>query len=292
MTRTGRKGVACLLLAIVPAALATVQPLRSGEAQTRATINAINQGIYDPFKVRGLSAFSTEQKNLIRQWITHAVNATRETVGVYPRTLEFFVYSKKANQPVPWAHTRRGPTESIHLYIDQRFPLEKFINDWTLYHEISHLALPFLGEQYAWLSEGFASFMQYQIMANADILPNTLRQSYQKKLTPHLKWFASDLPPADIARRLMNQNNYPGAYWGGAWFFVLADQQLTTRYHISLASLIAQYQLCCRQRDTSAAQLMASLDSLIDEPLFSQLLYNYEHQAAREIYPQEFTDTK
>ncbi|MFT6899290.1 MAG: hypothetical protein ACJA13_003723 [Paraglaciecola sp.] len=277
-----------LLLAALPAALA--QPAGPGEAQTTATINAINQGQYDPFKVHGLSAFSSAQKTLIRQWLTHGVNATRDTLGVYPQTLEFFVYGKKSNQPVPWAHTRRGTTPSIHLYIDKRFPVDKFINDWTLYHEISHLALPFLGKHYAWLSEGFASFMQYQIMAKANILPGTLPLSYQHKIAPHLKWFASDLPPADIARRLMEQSNYPGAYWGGAWFFVLADRQLSTGHNISLASLIAQYQLCCRQGDSSAAQLMDALDSLIDEPLFSQLLYHYEHQAAREIYPVEFID--
>lgn len=279
-----------LFLAAMPAALA--QPVSLGEAKTVATINDINQGKYDPFKVHGLSAFSAAQKTLIRQWISHGVNASRDTLGVYPQTLEFFVYEKKANQPVPWAHTRRGITESIHLYIDKRFPVDKFINDWTLYHEISHLALPFLGEHYAWLSEGFASFMQYQIMAKADILPGPLPLSYQHKIAPHLKWFASDLSPADIARRLMQQNNYPAAYWGGAWFFVLADRQLRTRHHISLTSLIAQYQLCCRHTDSSAAQLMASLDSLIDEPLFSQLLYNYEHQAAREIYPGDFSHTE
>ncbi|MFQ3235192.1 MAG: hypothetical protein ACI9C4_000746 [Paraglaciecola sp.] len=277
-----------ILLAQLPAALA--QNLSPGVAQTTATINAINQGQYDPFKVHGLSAFSSSQKTLIRQWITHGVNATRDTLGVYPQTLTFFVYGKKANQPVPWAHTRRGTTESIHLYIDKRFPVDKFINDWTLYHEISHLALPFLGKHYSWLSEGFASFMQYQIMDKANVLPGSLQLRYQDKIAPHLKWFTSDLPSADIARRLMQQNNYPAAYWGGAWFFVLADRQLTTKHDISLASLIAQYQLCCRSSDVSAAQLMASLDDLIHEPLFSQLLYNFEHQAARDIYPQEFID--
>lgn len=279
----------CLILCTQSLALSLAPPESAGEAQTRATINDINQGKYDPFKVHGLSAFSKEQKSTLKQWITHGVNVTRDTLGVYPQTLEFFVYPKKSNQPVPWAHTSRGPTQSIHLYVDQRFPLEKFINDWTLYHEISHLALPFLGEQYAWLSEGFASYMQYQIMANGAILPQPLTQSYQHKIAPQLRWFASDLPPADIARRLMEQNNYPGAYWGGAWFFVLAQRQLRAQHDISLNALIGQYQLCCRQKAENVQQLMASLDSLIGAPLFSQLLNSFEHQPARELYPLEFT---
>ncbi|MFT4938178.1 MAG: hypothetical protein ACI88A_001202 [Paraglaciecola sp.] len=243
----------------------------------------------DKFRVHGLSSFKTGDKDKISQWLTNGVNATRATLGVYPRPLELYVYPKESNQPVPWAHTRRDNLESIHFYIDSRFPLEKFVDDWTIYHEISHLALPYLGSEYSWFSEGFASFMQYQIMAEMGLLEGTLKLSYEKKVSPHLRWFNSDLAASKIAQRLMSKRNYPAAYWGGAWFFVLADQQLRKKHNVTLNMVVEQYQNCCRLRDESVQEVVASFDQLIDDPLFTTLLHRFENQAARELYPEEFT---
>jgi hypothetical protein len=241
------------------------------------------------FRVHGLSSFADEDKDKISRWLQKGVNATRATLGVYPRPLELYVYPKKSNQPVPWAHTRRDNLESIHFYIDSRFPLKKFVDDWTIYHEISHLALPYLGSEYSWFSEGFASYMQYQIMAETGILDGTLKQRYEQKISPHLRWFNSDLAASIIAKRLMSKKNYPAAYWGGAWFFVVADKQLRQKHNITLNMLLEQYQDCCRLRDENIQDVVASFDKLIDAPLFSTLLHRFENQAAQEVYPQEFT---
>ena len=242
----------------------------------------------DTFRVHGLSTFKAEKKQMLSQWLTKGVNATRATLGVYPRRLELYVYQKKSNQPVPWAHTRRDQKESIHFYVDSRFPVDKFINDWTIYHELSHLALPYLGAEYSWFSEGFASFMQYQIMAEIGILKGTLDERYQKKITPHLKWFNSDLTAAAIARRLLSQRNYPAGYWGGAWFFILADQQLRQKHNVSLNMVVEQYQTCCRLRDNTVQEVLKSFDQLIEDTLFTDLLKRFENDAARTVYPDSF----
>lgn len=242
----------------------------------------------DTFRVHGLSAFKADKKQILSQWLTKGVNATRATLGVYPRRLELYVYPKKSNQPVPWAHTRRDQKESIHFYVDSRFPVDKFINDWTIYHEISHLALPYLGAEYSWFSEGFASFMQYQIMAETGVLKGTLQERYQKKIAPHLKLFNSDLTAAAIARHLLSNSNYPAGYWGGAWFFVLADQQLRQKHNVSLNMVVEQYQTCCRLRDHTVQEVLKSFDQLIEDTLFTDLLERFENDAARTLYPGSF----
>jgi hypothetical protein len=242
----------------------------------------------DQFRVHGLSSFNSEQQKMLTKWLSTGVNATRSALGVYPRVLELYVYPRKSNQPVPWAHTRRDENESIHFYIDTRFPLEKFVKDWTIYHEMAHLALPYLGSDYSWFSEGFASFMQYQIMLKAEVLEGSAEQRYQQKISPHLRWFNSDLAAAEVARRLMAKKNYPAGYWGGAYFFVLANQQLTAKHNTSLIQVIESYQECCRLKDKTIQDVVQSLDRIIQGKLFSELLRQYQEEPARSLYPETF----
>lgn len=242
----------------------------------------------DQFKVHGLSTFKDEQAQMLESWLTTGVNATRATLGIYPTPLSLHLYPRKSNQPVPWAYTRRDGKGSVHFHVDTRFGLKKFVDDWTVYHELAHMALPYLGSDYRWFSEGFASFMQYQIMAKAGVLKGNLNERYASKINPHLRWFNSNLTAASIATRLMDKKQYPAAYWGGAYFFVLADSKLQQQHKISLTQLISLYQDCCRANDHNLEEVLTSLDGVIEGSLFSQLLNDFKNLPARELYPEVF----
>jgi hypothetical protein len=240
------------------------------------------------FRIHGLSRFTAEQKDVLRQWLKEGVKATRQTLGDYPRRLELYVYPKPSDQPVPWAHTRRDAQESIHFYVDTRFTLHDFISDWTIYHELAHLAIPYVGEQYAWFSEGFASYMQYQIMETDKLLSEPVKQLYHNKIAPHLSRFNIRESAAGIATKLMEKRNFPAAYWGGSWYFLMADQQLQNQHNMRLTELIALYQRAGREQDKNIQEVVNSLDALINDSLFSDLLYRFEHGPAQELYPSQF----
>lgn len=239
----------------------------------------------DQFRIHGLGKFSTGQKDVLRQWLSFGVNATRATLGVYPQPLDLYVYPRPSNQPVPWAHTRRDKPETVHFYVDARFSAQQFIADWTIYHELAHLAIPYVGEDKAWFSEGFASYMQYQIMAHKGLLTQDLAAAYKTKINPHLRWFQGNINAAAMAQNLMDKGNYPAAYWAGAYFFVLIEAQLSQYHYPSLTALIHQYQQTGREQDDDIQSLLASLDNLIDKPLFTELFRQFTQQPASTLFP-------
>jgi hypothetical protein len=72
-------------------------------------------------------------------------------------------------------------------------------------------------------------------------------------------------------------------YWGGASYFMQIDKRLQEKHGLELTDFIKEYQRCCRLKDESFEELIESWDRLLGEPIFSELLRNYQSGAASEI---------
>src|SRR5262245_35074567 len=98
----------------------------------------------------------------VRAWLTRAATAVTTLYGRFPvETVQIVVVpGARGNEPVPWAYVLRGGMPAAYFFINQRKPLSEFLADWTAVHELSHLLLPYVRPEDAWLSEGAATYYE------------------------------------------------------------------------------------------------------------------------------------
>jgi len=219
--------------------------------------------------------FSEPEKTMLTTWIDETTAGLEALVGPLPFPVGVRFYRRDdAREPAPWAHTRRRPDQGVDFYVDPAFPLAAFRADWTAPHELSHLVLPFLGSRNAWFAEGFASWMQYQVMMQTGQLTAAeAAHRYLARLDKARNGYPFDDEPfADAAPRLREERKYPVMYWGGAAYFLQVDAALRDAGKPPLMRILARYLACCRAARSSLDNLVAELDRLSDSTIFSRHL--------------------
>jgi hypothetical protein len=92
----------------------------------------------------------------------------------------------------------------------------ELLNDWVLVHEMTHLALPDVGPEHVWLSEGVAVYVEGVARAQAGNRPAAEVWAEAARSMPR------GLPQAGDAG-LDHTHTWGRTYWGGALFCLLAD---------------------------------------------------------------------
>lgn len=223
-------------------------------------------------------AFTSSEQQKLKLWIKETVTGVESLVGTLPFTLDIRVHrAGSAGEPVPWANTRRGSTQGVNFHVNPHFSLDEFRRDWTAAHELSHLIIPYLGRSSAWFAEGFASFMQYQVMMAVGVLDaeqaddryltrlNRARRNYPYQHTPF----------PDSTADLRASGRYPTMYWGGAAYFLQVDQHLRDNHDTSLINVLQAYLNCCRRNRGNLDHLVAALDQVSEAKVFSATLQNF-----------------
>ena len=228
-------------------------------------------------------SFSKTEKEKIIDWLNEVSSAVTETLGKYPFEINLYIHeSESTREPVPWAHTVRGKEQGVRFHVNPNFSLTEFKEDWTAQHEISHLSIPFVGKENMWFSEGYASYMQYQVMWQQGVLTTEeIKEKYRLKLKTNVPEYDSDESFLEVSKQLKSRYNYPAVYWGGACFFVQADSLLRNEKNMSLNSVIRKYQKNGRNSDEDLNDLITSLDKISNSTIFSDLLYAFQNGTAR-----------
>jgi hypothetical protein len=246
----------------------------------------------------------SSQKHLqLRQWVTHAGNALLQVYGEFP--VDHFITkikaSKRSSGAVPWGEVNRYSTPEVTLVINPKSSLEDLKADWTIYHEFSHLLIPYDAGDARWFSEGLASYYQNVIQARAGMLDE--RMMWQKlfdglergrKQTQY-----SHQKLAYLSDNIASNRQYMRIYWSGALYWLKADialrklaQSSTSPVNktkaltaiTSLDSALRQLRACCFNQYLSAEQLIAKLDKISQSQIFTRLFKEFSSSYAMPNY--------
>ncbi|REL25669.1 hypothetical protein DXX93_03265 [Thalassotalea euphylliae] len=235
----------------------------------------------EPVRWLNGEGFSASEQKTVDTWLNFAVKATQQSFGVLPfNTINFRVKrSRQHSEPVPWGQVNRIDN-SILLHISPYYGLTALKDDWTIYHEIAHLYLPFLDDHDTWLSEGFATYVQHITMMQAKVL--TEQQALARINAGFGRGKANTSkargPLFRVSDKMHSKSAYMRVYWSGAAYFMEADTALQKQGK-NLVEIIAQYAKCCLTMDGTGRDLTKALDRISNSAIFSKLYQTYRNRA-------------
>lgn len=107
----------------------------------------------------------------------------------------------------------------IRLQIGRSATAEDLRDDWVLVHEMVHLALPEVGDDHVWLTEGLSTYVE----GIARVQAGELRP--ERVWLEQMRSMPKGLPRAGD-EGLDHTHTWGRTYWGGALFCLLADVEI------------------------------------------------------------------
>ena len=193
-------------------------------------------------------------------WLQRAAGAVAALYARFPvASLQIVVVpGAQGAGPVPSAYVLRGGGPGAHFFVNQRRPIEEFLPDWSAVHELSHLLLPYIDPDDAWLSEGVASYYQThpararRVSSAAREAWQSMHQSFQQARVDETGRHARRRYRTDVSQLA----DFMRVYWEGAAIMLLADQRLRERSggRQSLDTVLEQLRRCCLAPDVKLAR--------------------------------------
>ena len=110
----------------------------------------------------------------------------------------------------------------IRIQVGRDVTPAQLMDDWVLVHEMTHLALPDVGEAQSWFSEGLAVYVEGIAREQAG------NRSQEDVFAEQMKQMPRGMPqPGDAG--LDHTHTWARTYWGGAMFCFLVDVEIHRR---------------------------------------------------------------
>lgn len=227
------------------------------------------------------NAFNDSERKLVYQWLQQVTSALTTVYGELPIN-DFSINIKRStnrNSPVSWGHVERGEPTNVLLVVNPDLGYNKLINDWTAFHELSHLLLPYRGYGNIWFSEGLATYYQNIIQARSGLLNET--EMWQKIVDgfergkKQQQWNHINL--AEVSNKLRETRQFMRVHWSGVYYWLSAEIQLQKNGKGSLDNALKQLKACCESRSMSAHAITEKLDSLTESQIFLPLFNKFSN---------------
>ncbi len=222
--------------------------------------------------------FPEQSREEIGQWIEHLAHSLTLVYGHWPRerwAIDVEPVSGSSDDPIPWAQVHRETVDRVAFYVLSSANADTLKNEWTGYHELSHLLLPYRGWGDTWFSEGLASYYQNVLQARVGVLSE--EQMWQKLHDGFSRGKADSRfngqTLLSVNQKMRENGGYMRVYWSGAWYFLAADIKLRAQSNgtQSLDNALEQLNNCCATRSLSVAEIIAQLDTSTGQRIFSEL---------------------
>ena len=203
------RSAACLALLLVAFAA------RAADESATRTIEAEGASVRVDFD-------STDFKHgsaAVVEWIEHSMKTVARYYGQFPaKQLRIRVLTGSGSR-VRGGTTYGTAVPFIRLQLGREVTVEEMHDDWVLVHEMVHLALPEVGDDHVWLTEGLSTYVEGIARVHVGDLPAERVWAEQVRSMPN------GLPRAGD-QGLDNTHTWGRTYWGGALFCLLADVEI------------------------------------------------------------------
>ena len=201
--------------------LTSMLAFASNTEDAKATILEAPGGRIDVFAFREEVAVSHDD---LIGWVRAASKSVATYFGRYPVPRVAVRITPSEGRGVHNGRTFGSPSALITISVGRETSLADLKADWTMTHEMVHLALPSVAERHHWIEEGTATYVEPIARVQAGILE------------PAKMWsdLIRDLPqglPGPGDRGLDVTHTWGRTYWGGALFCLLADVEIHRRTH-------------------------------------------------------------
>ena len=233
------------------------------------------------------SEFSPQGREQVIAWTEQLAQSLTLVYGHWPRErwlIEVEAASGSADDPIPWAQVDRGNVDTVKFYVVENTSTRDLLAQWTGYHEIAHLLLPYRGWGDTWFSEGLATYYQNLLQARAGLISE---QEMWQRLYAGLVRGREDtrfdgMPLIEVNRQMRSSGGYMRVYWSGAWYFLAADIRLRANSagSFSLDNALLALNECCARDALSVSQMIQAMDAGHKQPVFAEL-YQRMRQSER-----------
>ncbi len=169
----------------------------------------------------GQGNFSAGSDALV-SWIERSVHIVSGYYGTFPTSSLRIEIEPDSGSGVQGGKTWGYRGGFIRVRVGRDVTESQLDNDWVLVHEMTHLALPDVGDDQNWLSEGLAVYIEGIAREQAG------NRSAQDVFAEQMRQMRRGMPqPGD--QGLDHTHTWGRTYWGGAMFCFLADVEIHRR---------------------------------------------------------------
>lgn len=239
--------------------------------------------------------FTAGQREIVLQWLELLSDSLLQVYGRWPRQqwqISVSPASAASGDPIPWAQVHRGDYDTVEFFTTPQATLEQLTHNWTGYHELAHLLIPYRGWGDSWFSEGLASFYQNILQARTGILSE--QQAWQNLYQGFLRGRAESAfdgqPLGAVSDAMRERGGFMRVYWSGAWYFLVADIRLRQQSGgtMTLDHALEKLNDCCADARLSVPQMVSKLDELNGVLLFQPLYHELKNSTGMPAFESIF----